>query len=53
MSSLESYLAKLEVCLGGLLPDAQRVVLYMEELRGHLKDRAAALGRVDWKRRRA
>ncbi|HID63779.1 MAG TPA: hypothetical protein EYP49_13730 [Anaerolineae bacterium] len=41
MSSLRSYLAKLEACLGGLPPSAQQAV--MEELRGHLEDRAAAL----------
>ena len=41
MSSLKSYLAKLEACLTGLPPDAQQAV--MEELRGHLEDRAAAL----------
>jgi hypothetical protein len=41
MSSLKPYLAKLEACLGGLPPDAQQAV--MEELRGHLEDRAAAL----------
>jgi hypothetical protein len=40
MSSLKSYLAKLEACLGGLPPDAQQAVL--EELRDHLEDRAAA-----------
>ncbi|TEU15462.1 MAG: hypothetical protein E3J21_13145 [Anaerolineales bacterium] len=41
MSSLKSYLAKLEACLGGLPPNAQQAVL--EELREHLEDRAAAL----------
>ena len=41
MPSLKLYLAKLEACLGGLPPDAQQDV--MEELRGHLEDRAAAL----------
>ena len=41
MSSLKSYLDKLEACLGGLPPDARQAV--MEELRGHLEDRAAAL----------
>lgn len=41
MSSLKSYLAKLEACLGGLPPDARWDV--MEELRGHLEDRATAL----------
>ena len=41
MSSLDSYLAKLEACLGGLPPNAQQAV--MEELRGHLEDRAATL----------
>lgn len=41
MSSLKSYLARLEACLGSLPPDARRDVL--EELRGHLEDRAAAL----------
>jgi hypothetical protein len=41
MASLKSYLAKLEACLGGLAPNAQQAV--MEELRGHLEDRAAAL----------
>jgi hypothetical protein len=42
MSNLKSYLAKLEACLGGLPPNARQDV--MEELRGHLEDRAAALG---------
>jgi hypothetical protein len=41
MSSLKSYLARLEACLGGLPPDARQAV--MEELRGHLEDQAAAL----------
>jgi hypothetical protein len=41
MSSLKFYLAKLEACLSGLPPNAQQDV--MEELRGHLEDRAAAL----------
>jgi hypothetical protein len=41
VSSLKSYLAKLEACLDGLPPDAQQAVV--EELRGHLEDRAAAL----------
>ncbi len=41
MSSLKSYLAELEACLGGLPPDARQAV--MEELRSHLEDRAAAL----------
>jgi hypothetical protein len=47
MSSLNSYLAKVEACLGGLPPDARQDV--MEELRGHLEDRAAALraGRLE------
>jgi hypothetical protein len=41
MSSLKSYLARLEACLGSLPLNARRDVL--EELRGHLEDRAAAL----------
>jgi hypothetical protein len=41
MSSLKSYLAKLEACLGGLPPNARQAV--MEELRGHLENRAAVL----------
>jgi len=41
MSSLNSYLAELEAYLRGLPPKAQQAV--MEELRGHLEDRAAAL----------
>lgn len=41
MSSLMSYLAKLEACLGGLPQDTRQAV--MEELRDHLEDRAAAL----------
>jgi hypothetical protein len=41
VSNLKSYLAKLEACLGGLPPDARQAVV--EELRGHLEDRAAAL----------
>jgi uncharacterized membrane protein len=41
MSSLKSYLAELEACLVGLPPDARQDL--MEELRGHLEDRAAAL----------
>jgi hypothetical protein len=41
MLSLNSYLAKVEACLGGLPPNAQQAV--MEELRDHLEDRAAAL----------
>jgi len=39
--SLKSYLAKVEACLGGLLPNTRQAV--MEELRGHLEARAAAL----------
>ena len=50
MSSLKSYLANLEARLGGLPPDALQAV--MEELRGHLEDRAAsAAGRVAGRRR--
>jgi hypothetical protein len=41
MSSLDSYLARLEACLGGLPPNARQDV--MEELCSHLEDRAAAL----------
>jgi len=41
MSSLDSYLAELENCLDGLSVAAQQTVI--EELRGHLEDRAAAL----------
>lgn len=41
MSSLKSYLAKLQASLGGLRPKTQHAV--MEELRGHLEDRAATL----------
>ena len=41
MASLKSYLAKLEARLSGLSPNAQQAV--MEELRGHLEDRVAAL----------
>jgi hypothetical protein len=41
MSNLKSYLARLEACLGSLPSNARQAV--MEELRGHLEDRAAAL----------
>ncbi len=41
MSSLKSYLAKVEACLGDLPPNTRQAV--MEELRDHLEDRAAAL----------
>lgn len=41
MSSLNLYLAKLQACLGELPPGVQRDVV--EELRGHLEDRASGL----------
>jgi len=41
MSSLNLYLAKLQACLGDLPPFVQRDVI--EELRGHLEDRASSL----------
>jgi hypothetical protein len=41
MSSLNPYLAKLQACLGDLPPFVQRDVI--EELRGHLEDRASSL----------
>ena len=48
MSSLKSYLAKVEACLGDLPPNTRQAV--MEELRDHLEDRAAALraGGLEW-----
>jgi len=41
MPSLNSYLAELQACLGGLPPGIQRDVI--EELRGHLEDRSFSL----------
>jgi hypothetical protein len=41
MSSLNLYLAKLQACLGDLPPFVQQDVI--EELRGHLEDRASSL----------
>ncbi len=51
MSSLKSYLAKIKTCLDGLPPNARQAVI--QELRGHLEDRAADCERVDWNRRQA
>ncbi len=41
MPSLNSYLAELQACLGGLQPSVQQDVI--EELQGHLEDRAHSL----------